>query len=72
MKGQNAEVKLVGGSKNQVHLQYLGTSSWVQYDMEHQEISVSTLDCPLSKGNQANHPKFERPNGKNTKSKSFF
>ena len=23
-----------------------------------------TVECPLSKGNQANHPKFERPNGK--------
>ena len=28
-----------------------------------------TLDCPLSKGSQAAHSKFERPNGKNTKSK---
>ena len=27
------------------------------------------LDCPSSKGNQAPHPKFERPNRKNTKSK---
>ena len=27
-----------------------------------------TLDCPSSKGNHAPHPKFERPNGKNTKS----
>ena len=31
-----------------------------------------TLGCLLSKGNQANHPKFERPNGKNTKSKNVF
>ena len=30
------------------------------------------VDCPLSKGNQAAHPKFERPNGKNTKSKKKF
>ena len=29
------------------------------------------VDCPSSKGNQAPHPKFERPNGKNTKSKFF-
>ena len=27
------------------------------------------LNCPLLKGNQANHPKFKRPNGKNAKSK---
>ena len=30
------------------------------------------LDCPLSKGNCAPNPKFERPNGKNTKSKKFL
>ena len=30
------------------------------------------VDCPFSKENQANHPKFERPNGKNTKSNFFF
>ena len=30
------------------------------------------LGCPLSKGNQANHPKFERPNEKNTKCKFFL
>ena len=29
------------------------------------------LDCPLSKENQGAHLKFERPNGKNTKSNSF-
>ena len=28
--------------------------------------------CPLSKGNQAPYPKFERSNGKNTKSIFFF
>ena len=27
------------------------------------------IDCPSSKGNHAPHPKFERTNGKNTKSK---
>ena len=32
----------------------------------------SRLDCPSSKGNQAPHPKFERPNGNDTKSKTFF
>ena len=30
------------------------------------------LGCLLSKGNQAITPKFERPNGKNTKSKIFL
>ena len=30
------------------------------------------LDCPLLKGNEAAHPKFERPNGENTKSKTFL
>ena len=30
------------------------------------------LDCPSSKGNHAPHSKFERPNGKNTKSKIFL
>ena len=30
------------------------------------------VDCPLSKGNHAPNPKFERPNGKNTKSKVFL
>ena len=33
---------------------------------------LRALDCPSSKGNQAPHPKFERPNGKNTKSKIFL
>ena len=33
---------------------------------------LSAIDCPLSKGNQAPQPKFERPNGKNTKSKIFL
>ena len=28
--------------------------------------------CPLSKGNQAPYPKFERSNGKNTKSIFFL
>ena len=31
-----------------------------------------SLDCPLSKGNQAPHPKFERPNGKKQKIQNFF
>ena len=31
-----------------------------------------TLDCPLSKGNQAPHPKFARPNGKILNSKFFL
>ena len=31
-----------------------------------------TLDCPLLKENQAPHPKFERPNGKNSKIQKFF
>ena len=30
------------------------------------------LDCPLSKGNEAAHPKFERPNGKTQNQKFFF
>ena len=30
------------------------------------------LDCPSSKGNHAPPQKFEKPNGKNTKSKFFF
>ena len=30
------------------------------------------LDCPSLKGNHVPHPKFERPNGKNTKSNFFF
>ena len=30
------------------------------------------LDCPSSKGNQAPHPKFERPNGKKHKIQNFF
>ena len=30
------------------------------------------LDCPLSKGNQAAHPKCERSNRKSTKSKKFL
>ena len=30
------------------------------------------VECPLSEGNQAAHPKFERGNGKNTKSKIFL
>ena len=34
-------------------------------------IIESTLDCPSSKGNHAPHPIFERPNGKNKKSKKF-
>ena len=32
----------------------------------------SLIGCPLSKGNQVINPKFERPNGKNTKSNFFF
>ena len=32
---------------------------------------LCSLDCPSSKGNHAPHPKFERPNGKKTKSKIF-
>ena len=31
-----------------------------------------TKDCPLWKGNQAPHPKFERPNGKILESKKFL
>ena len=27
-------------------------------------VIAPTVDCPLSKGNQAPHPKFERPNEK--------
>ena len=34
--------------------------------------SESWTVCPLSKGNQAPHPKFEKPNGKNGKSKNFL
>ena len=30
------------------------------------------LNCPLSKGNQAHHPKFERPNGKTQNPKFFW
>ena len=30
------------------------------------------IDCPLLKGNQAPHLKFERPNGKISESKSFL
>ena len=30
------------------------------------------LDCPLSEEKQAAHPKFKRPNGKNTRSKFFL
>ena len=30
------------------------------------------VNCPTSKGNHAPHPKFERPNGKNTESKKFL
>ena len=41
-------------------------------DKEIKFLTLCALDCPLSKGNQANHPKFERPNGKNTKSNFFF
>ena len=33
---------------------------------------VYLLDCPFSKGNQAVDQKFERRNGKNTKSKFFW
>ena len=33
---------------------------------------ICKLNCPSSKGNHAPHPKFERPNGKNTKSQIFF
>ena len=33
---------------------------------------MNSIDCPLSKGNQAAHTKFERPNGKNTKSNFFL
>ena len=31
--------------------------------------TYTTVDCPLSKGNQAAAPKIERPDGKNTNSK---
>ena len=30
-------------------------------------VSADLEDCPSSKGNQAPHPKFERPNGKKHK-----
>ena len=30
------------------------------------------LDCPLAKGNEAPHLKFEIPNGKISESKKFF
>ena len=33
---------------------------------------TSLLDCPSSKGNHAPSQKFERPNGKKTKSKIFL
>ena len=33
---------------------------------------ISLLDCPLLEGNQAAHSKFEKPNGKKTKSKIFL
>ena len=31
-----------------------------------------SINCPLSKGNQAPHPKIERPNGKKHKIQNFF
>ena len=33
---------------------------------------IYNLDCPLSKGNQALYPKFERPNRKISKSENFL
>ena len=35
-------------------------------------IDSCVVGCLSSKGNQAINPKFERPNGKNTKSKIFL
>ena len=35
-------------------------------------VDAFALDCPSSKGNHAPHPKFERPDEKNTKSKIFL
>ena len=37
-----------------------------------QKCHLCWLDCPSSKGNHAPPQKFEKPNGKNTKSKFFF
>ena len=65
------------------HRGFICTFGSDQWSFENQAIIViffteifsyidCTVDCPLSEGNQAAHPKFERPNGKNTKSKSFF
>ena len=48
---------------------------WKQFQTEYifaAKPAKWALDCPSSKGKHAPHPKFERPNGKNTKSKIFL
>ena len=42
------------------------------WNMKYAKWKVHNLGCLLSKGNQANHPKFERPNGKKHKIQIFF
>ena len=48
---------------------------WSNFKNNYKRIQISCslgVDCTLSKGNHAPNPKFERPNGKNTKSKTFL
>ena len=49
------------------------TSGKVRNSLQRRSIIAGCgVNCPLLKGNQAPHPKFERSNGKNTKSKNFL
>ena len=41
-------------------------------DLQHHGFVLPQIRRPLSKGNQAPHPKFERPHGKILKSKFFL
>ena len=54
--------------KQQKVQEYVSFQCFLNHEVYYLNIATSdarNLDCPLSKGNQANHPKFERPNGKN-------
>ena len=44
----------------------------ISHVVQRQPYKLLTLDCPLSKGNQAPHLKFERPNGQISESKYFL
>ena len=50
-------------------LEYLNIFIYLQVEFGSCRVN---LGCLLSKGNQANHPKFERPNGKKHKIQIFF